>query len=225
MPYIEPMQPAVCPKNGPTRQLVRFLTQGTGWCRRRLLNLLLPPCCANRHAELAPEFAGPLFCGDCRDVLAPPSWRHCHRCGARLPEDCSLPGDCPSCRRHRLQFDAVVPLGIYDGELRRVVLKMKRGGRGPGHQYGPPAGLLPAEELVALDADCVLPIPMFWTRKLRHGINSAELLAEFLARELRLPCHKRALARKRNTIRQMEYRRGIDSRIFAMRFGCERATI
>jgi ComF family protein len=104
-----------------------------------------------------------------------------------------------------LELDAVVPLGIYDGELRRAVLKMKRStGENLAVNMGWLLGYCRREELAALQADCVVPIPMFWTRKIRHGINSAELLAEFLARALGLPCHKRALARKRNTIRQME---------------------
>ncbi len=199
------MQPPVCPQDGRTRQLIHYLTQGARWCRRALLNLLLPPCCVNCQAELTPDHEELLFCGKCRAVLAPPSWRHCRRCGVRLPEDCAMPGDCPSCRRYRLQFDAVVPLGIYDGELRRVVLKMKRAtGEALAMNMGRLLGRCRAEDLAALQADCLVPIPMFWTRKLQHGINSPELLAEFLARDLRLPCHKRALSRKRNTVRQME---------------------
>ena len=96
-----------------------------------------------------------------------------------------MPGDCPSCRRYRLEVDAVVPLGIYDGELRRVVLKMKRStGETLAVNMGRLLGDFRREELAALRPDCVVPIPMFWTRKLRHGINSAELLAEFIAHAL-----------------------------------------
>ena len=205
VPYIEPMQEPGCPKDGRTRQLVRYLTQGAEWCRRTLLNLLLPPCCVNCHAELAADQEELLFCDKCRAVLAPAAWRYCHRCGVRLPDVCATSDDCPSCRRFGLQFDAVVPLGIYDGELRRVVLKLKRStGEVLAMNMGRLLGHSRAEDLAALRADCVVPIPMFWMRKFRHGINSAELLAEFLAHDLRLPCHKRALFRKRNTLRQME---------------------
>jgi predicted amidophosphoribosyltransferase len=96
-------------------------------------------------------------------------------------------------------------LGIYEGELRHVVLKMKHStGEALAINMARLLAHCRAEELTALKADCVVPIPMFWTRKLRRGINSAEVLAEFLARDLGLPCHRRALARVRNTMHQME---------------------
>jgi ComF family protein len=122
-----------------------------------------------------------------------------------VPDEGATSSDCPSCSRYRLEFDAVVPLGIYDGELRRVVLKMKRAtGETLAIHMGRLLGSCRRDELAALHVDCVVPIAMFWTRKLKHGINSAELLAECLAQALSLPCHKRALVRRRNTIRQME---------------------
>jgi ComF family protein len=96
-------------------------------------------------------------------------------------------------------------LGIYDGELRRVVLRMKRSsGETLAVNMGRLLGQCRAEEIAAIHADIVVPIPMFWTRKLKHGINSAELLAELLAQTVGLPYRRRVLARKRNTVRQME---------------------
>ncbi len=36
--------------------------------------------------------------------------------------------------------------------------------------------------------DCVVPIPLHWTRRLQRGFNQAALVAQFLAKELELPC-------------------------------------
>ncbi len=198
------MQP-VCPKNGRRRQLVRYFAQGIRWCRRTLLNLLLPPCCVNCQKEIPPSHEDLLFCEACRTVLGPPSWPHCGHCGGSLPEACLTANDCLWCRRHPLRFDTVVPLGIYEGELRRAVLRMKHAtGEALAVNMGRLLGHCRAEEIAAVHANIVVPIPMFWTRKLKHGINSAELLAEFLAHSVGIPYRRRVLARKRNTVRQME---------------------
>jgi ComF family protein len=61
-----------------------------------------------------------------------------------------------------------------------------------------------SDALASLRPSLVVPIPMFWVRKLRHGINSPEILAEWVAQAAHAPARNRVLVRKRNTIRQME---------------------
>ncbi|MBR4125867.1 MAG: ComF family protein [Victivallales bacterium] len=46
--------------------------------------------------------------------------------------------------------------------------------------------------------DCIIPIPLHWTRRLRRGFNQAELVAQFLGRELGIPCIT-SLRRQRHT--------------------------
>lgn len=193
------------PKDGQRHQLLRYFAQRVRWCRRTMLDLLLPPCCVNCQKEILSSGGDLLFCEACRKLLGPPAWPHCSHCGGSLPQACLTASDCHWCRRHPLRFDTVVPLGIYDGELRRVVLRMKRSsGETLAVNMGRLLGQCRAEEIAAIHADIVVPIPMFWTRKLKHGINSAELLAELLAQTVGLPYRRRVLARKRNTVRQME---------------------
>jgi len=59
-------------------------------------------------------------------------------------------------------------------------------------------------ELSGLGADMIVPVPMYWTRRLRRGTNSAELVAWCLGRKLGLPVRRRLLVRCKNTKPQSE---------------------
>lgn len=96
-------------------------------------------------------------------------------------------------------------MSAYRGEVRRAVLRIKISG---SHELAIALGQLLAEfhrpRLAEFRADVVAPIPMHWTRRLRRGTNSAETIAETLARELNLPFAPDLLIRKQNTKRQAD---------------------
>lgn len=119
-----------------------------------------------------------------------------------MPGSGGASGGCEACRHARLRFDSVIPLGGYHAGLRDVVLRMKR----PAHDSLSMAmgGLLlerRREELVAVGANVIVPIPMYWRRRFGRGKNSPELLAACLAEELRIPV-RTLLGRRRNTLPQ-----------------------
>ena len=49
------------------------------------------------------------------------------------------------------------------------------------------------------DVDCVIPVPLHWTRRWRRGYNQAEIIARELAKALGSPCRADILKRKRIT--------------------------
>jgi ComF family protein len=55
-----------------------------------------------------------------------------------------------------------------------------------------------SQELGEHPADMIVPIPMYWTRRLRRGTNSPDIVAERLGKSLKLPV-RRLLSRCRNT--------------------------
>ena len=58
------------------------------------------------------------------------------------------------------------------------------------------------ECLVGVQADLVVPIPMYWGRRLGRGKNSPEALANCLAKSLKVPMRAAILVRRRNTLPQ-----------------------
>ena len=177
-----------------------------GWgrlCGRLGLGLLFPPRCASCDRDLEDSPDDLLLCDECRQILGPPSWNFCRRCGAEaIPGE--PPATCPRCQGQSLHFDAAISLGHYRGGLRPAVLKMK-------HRQGETLAAALAELLVrrrradleAFQPDLVLPVPMHWWRRLGRGFNSPDLLAQVLARAVGVPWAAGLLTRRRNTLPQM----------------------
>jgi ComF family protein len=183
-------------------QLANPLRRGAACITAAGLNLLFPPRCACCEADLPAHHDDLLLCEDCRVLLGPKLWPCCPRCGAAgIPP--GGPGGCRSCRKTPLKFDAAIPLGSYNDQLRRVVLRMKR----PSHDslsvaIGRLLVLRRGQQLAELRTNLVVPIPMYWARRLKRGTNSAEILAEAVGRSLGVPVGRRVLSRCRNTLSQ-----------------------
>ncbi len=185
---------------------VRPLRQMAGRLAYGGMNLLFPPRCARCEDELSDELSGDggglMLCERCRGELGPSRGICCPTCGAA-----GQPNDCVHCRRFPPKFDAGVSLGIYRDGLRDVVLRMKR----PAEQSLAAAmGKLLVQrrhaELVQLEADRIVPIPMYWVRRIRRGTNSPEIVAGAIGRHLGLPVGRRMLVRRRNTKPQADLR-------------------
>lgn len=63
------------------------------------------------------------------------------------------------------------------------------------------------EEIDRFKPDLIAAVPMYWSQRLRRGVNSAEEIGETLARRLRVPWGPRLLIRRRNTPPQSELSR------------------
>ena len=163
------------------------------------VNLLFPPQCASCQEEISAVGDGPLLCDRCLLQFAPDVRPRCGRCGQLVPEGFETDESCSGCRGRRLRFDSVTTLGAYEGELRSAVLHMKRAAFDPlAMALG---GLLAdrlAKPLAVLQPDLIVPVPMFWFRRMRRGTNSPEMLAQRLAARLSLPTRRR-LRRTRHT--------------------------
>jgi len=165
---------------------------------RGLLNLALPPRCLRCEDDLPPQ-AEIGLCLKCTQAIAPELGALCDRCGAVLPEEFSPAERCPACKDFSLKFDAVYPLGRYQGALRELVLKTKRlSAEALSLTIGRLLAQRLGEKLAKFRADAVLPIPMHWAKRLLRGVNSPELLADCLARKLGVPV-VRTLVRCRYT--------------------------
>ena len=170
---------------------------------RGLLDLALPPRCLRCDEDLSPGSEIGL-CLKCTQAVAPELGACCNRCGATLPEGVFPAECCPACKEFSLKFDAVYPLGRYQGALRELVLKTKRlSAEALSLTVGRLLAQRLADKLALFRADAVLPIPMHWAKRLVRGVNSPELLADCLARKLARPV-VRTLVRCRYTSPQKD---------------------
>jgi ComF family protein len=165
---------------------------------RAVLDLVFPPRCTacQRQFEPADDI---LLCPKCRAAVVPPEPPVCPRCGA-FPSPETNATSCRACRRFKLAFDTVVPLGLYEGELRHFALQTKR--RSGGILAASLAALLVQRRAELLDvcrADCIVPVPMHWRRRLHRGANNADLIGRAIGSRCGLPVHAGWLHRCRST--------------------------
>jgi ComF family protein len=179
------------------------LRDGIGGLAAAGCDLLFPPRCAYCGDELLGGPAELPFCAVCLTRLGPPVWHGCKRCGGEVMQGSALPEQCGLCHKTHLWFDVVIPLGGYDSELRHAVLRMKRPTHDPlSMAMGRLLAQRRRDQLLGIGADVIVPIPMFWRRRLRRGKNGPDLLAACLANLLAIPTQRSLLARRLNTAPQ-----------------------
>src|SRR5207237_9629727 len=106
-------------------------------------------------------------------------------------------------RKEPFRFERVVRLGPYEGLLQEVILRMKyASGEGLGEVLGELWASHQEHRLRELQADVVVPVPLYWLRRWQRGYNQSEVLAWAVAGRVGLPCRPRWLRRVRHTPKQ-----------------------
>lgn len=174
--------------------------------RQTGFDLLFPPGCSFCDVDIAEPTDQIQLCGKCRDEFQNSREAVCQRCGAKLPGNLSEDrSSCVNCRKQRLRFSSVIAMSVYQGNIRRAVLRTKFPGSEPlSIALAQLLGKYKCLELTGYCADVIAPIPMHWTRRLRRGTNTAETMAESLSQHLNVPFAPNLLTRKLKTQRQAD---------------------
>lgn len=121
----------------------------------------------------------------------------CDRCGMPLVE---LDDPCAHCLGQGVpHFERVIRLGVFHDPLKHLIHQMKYHRRWPiAEMLG--KRLIAQEPVKALlsETDVLVPVPLHPFRQISRGYNQAEVIAQTLHRECRLPIAK-PLVRVRRT--------------------------
>lgn len=140
------------------------------------------------------------ICRPCLDQLTPWNAPSCPRCGRPFVSAAAVAGVehllCHGCRRGLYDFDFARSYGAYSSPMARAVVMLKY------QRVTPLAGwfadrLLPLvrENAAEFGCDVIVPVPLHAARQRERGYNQAELIAQALAKRLRLPCRSHLLVR------------------------------
>ncbi len=166
---------------------------------RGLVELLYPSACALCGRPPGEDEAG-AFCAACRSALTDDPHPACPHCAGSIGPFAAVEEGCVNCRTESFAFERAVRLGAYDGLLRVAVLRMKHQ---TGEALAERIGELWADharaQLATLSADVVVPVPLYWVRRLRRGYNQSAALARGLAAGLGAPLVSSCLRRTRHT--------------------------
>jgi ComF family protein len=166
---------------------------------RDVINLVYPPRCSvcSNPAEGSP------FCPECTSQLETSAAGACPRCAMPIPDGAS----CPHCQGGGVYpFDSIVAAGPFRHTLRNLVHQMKY------HHRWPLAEILaewmlhdPRIAALLAETDCLIPIPLHFSRQIARGYNQADALACGLARRAGIRI-ARPIVRLRNTAPQANIR-------------------
>ncbi|MGE5579861.1 MAG: ComF family protein [Bacillota bacterium] len=154
---------------------------------RRLLDRLAgiasgsPAVCALCGSPL-PKDSVSGVCPTCEDKLSSEMSWVCQVCGAPLRPPLRI---CPDCQKNLYVFDGQRSAGIYQGDLRNAIAKMKF--QGERWIARPLANLMVRAATPFLPVDLLVPIPLEPGSSVRRGYNQALDLAKELSPLLDAP--------------------------------------
>jgi len=162
-----------------------------------LIDVLWPAVCAGCSAMGGGSAP---FCAECEGLLSPLPEVRCFHCAepGMFPEEV-----CPRCRERPPPFERVFAPFVHEGPVAGAIHRFKYEDR---PELAEPLGKLVAAsvpEAVRREVTAVAAIPLHTARFLARQYDQAQLLADRVARELKLPFQPRALQRVRNTARQV----------------------
>ena len=164
-----------------------------------LLSLLFPRHCPVCHDIVLPK--GDLICQKCLKKVPFVQEPTCLRCGKEIAsEEIEY---CYDCSHHTRSFQGGYALAVYDPVMRESIRRFKNGGRVEyADWYAEAIWERYGEELLRLEADALVTVPLHRSRYNDRGYNQAELLARRLAKKMNLPVLPKVLVRTRKTTAQ-----------------------
>jgi ComF family protein len=166
-----------------------------------LRHLLLPGCCWGCNGLLEPQRDA--FCANCELRVTHDPHPTCPRCSKTVGPFSASDDGCMNCRHESFAFEKSIRLGPYADLLRDLILRCKQpDGDGLAGAMGSLFAQARIEKLRALQADVVTAVPLHWWRQLRRGFNQSSVLADAIARSLKVRYESRWLVRVRATERQ-----------------------
>lgn len=150
-----------------------------------------PAVCALCGSPL-PKASEESVCPACRDKLSQEMSWVCQICGAPIRPPLRI---CPDCRKNLYVFDGQRSAGIYQGDLRNTIARMKFQGE---RWLSRPLARLMAEAAAGfLPVDLLVPIPLEPGSRVRRGYNQALDLARELSPLVDAPVMDLLLREKR----------------------------
>ncbi len=166
----------------------------------QLLEWLWPATC---ELCAAPSGTSTTLCQDCWNDLPILIDPKCSFCGAELEgNDAPI---CTDCYTHPRSWDFGSTLTQYRGAARHMVIRLK------SMKSETVAALMANlifqhENEIFREADCLVPIPLHWTKHLTRGFNQAALIAYYLSRQSGLEFADQCLRRVRATKAQTKFK-------------------
>lgn len=162
-----------------------------------LLDLLFPPVCplCNEHwiYEDCLTSSTEEYCQNCAQKLKCEYDNFCLKCGLPVGKEVNSP-DCKTCRGRKIHYDQLLFVNEYKTFVGELVVNFKYGKDKLLAHF---LGKMVSEKIKDKfsDAEIIIPVPMFWFKKLKRGFNQAEMLGQEISHALHKPLMTNILKR------------------------------
>lgn len=162
----------------------------------KLTELIFPNHCPICDAAL---FPGEKICAPCSKIPRIVAYPRCEKCGKAVKE-----GEiyCFDCLRNPRAFDRGFSLYEYKSVHDSVAAFKNLGRPEYGVYYGEMMARFFFEELIKMEADALIPIPLHPRKEKRRGYNQALILAEEISKMTKIPVLTNYLIRPKQTQNQ-----------------------
>jgi ComF family protein len=166
----------------------------------KLINMVYPLRCAVCD-DIVPAGEG-LICSDCRIKLRYISEPRCRKCGRKLIDEAQV--FCNDCKDKKHIYDYGYSLYDYHS-MKMSIYRFKYLGRSEYAKfYASDIYERLGDEIRAMNADALIPIPIHPSRQRQRGYNQAVELSKELSKLLGVPTCADIVKRVRKTIPQKE---------------------
>ena len=190
---------------------------------RTLSHLFLPVRCTLCDRALSGDPI-PFFCRACWGRLTPLPQPNCPRCGrpfgSSIAIDFTPDWQCDDCHRHPPAYEKAWSCNAYESPLKDAIHLFKY--RRKVALAAPLAGLLLTRAAAARECDLVVPVPLHPDRLRDREFNQSLLLADLVARHLKIPLSYDTLVRTRPAPAQSELSRAERLKNLRKTFAVER---
>lgn len=167
--------------------------------KERFLSILYPRHCPICHEIVRPK--GALICPGCAARVHYVGDAACSKCGKPIAD--AAIEYCFDCNEQKHHFIRGYALAVYDEKMRESIRRFKNGGRMEyADWYAAEIWERYGQELSAIRADALVPVPLHYRKEADRGYNQATLIAQRLGRNLGLPVLTHAIERNRYTAAQ-----------------------
>lgn len=167
----------------------------------KILNLIFPPVCPLCGEVLKIKTSG--ACAECRakiSYIKPPV---CLRCGKEIEDGENAL--CSDCSNHTRSYIRGYPAMNYVDPLPESIAAFKyKNRREYGRFFAGEIARQCGQDILAVQPDVLVPVPVHAAKRRKRGYNQAEILAEELGAILGIPVDASLIRRSVNTLPQKE---------------------
>lgn len=177
---------------------------------RALLDLFYPRFCFHCNCSLN-NLQELYICSNCKQQISYASDTHCSRCGAVLGPymTSTVQEGCVICKRKSFYFDSITFTAYYEGVMRTLIHKFKYARqRFLCSMLNDMIIMQGKLEKIASNIDIIVPIPLYWLKRIHRGFNQSELLSIGIQKYFSKPLSTNNLCRIKSTLSQTHLSKG-----------------